>query len=53
MKELLNKSYNWEDSYDLERDIHEAVTDGIPETEGRLDEWQGQIKVVITYIPEP
>ncbi|GAG20503.1 unnamed protein product [marine sediment metagenome] len=49
-KIFLNKSYNWEESYDLDRDIEEAadrITEFLDD-----DERKGQLKVVLTYIPE-
>lgn len=50
MKEkiLLNKSYSWEDANDLERDISE-VADKVADSQHN-DEWEGEIKVTITYI---
>jgi hypothetical protein len=48
-KIVLNKTYNWEDVDDLERDIDEAA-DRIADMQ-HTDEWEGQIRVTITYIP--
>ena len=48
-KVMLNKTYNWEDVNDLERDIEEAG-DRIADMQN-TDEWKGEIRVTITYIP--
>lgn len=46
---LLDKKYNWEDSYDLQRDVEEAVM-SVADEQG--DEFPGKISVIITYNEE-
>lgn len=49
-EELLNKTYTWEDSVDLERDMSEML-----QTLEEIyigGEWEGQLKVVVTHIEE-
>ena len=46
---IFNQEYNWEDSYDFERDLHEALEDVV---DGHGGEWPGTVKVTIEYIPE-
>jgi hypothetical protein len=45
-KIIFEKTYNWESSYDLERDISEAIEE-TTEIEG--GEWPGTIKITIEY----
>ena len=45
---LLHKSYNWEDSFDISRDVEEAVN-SVLDLYG--DEFGGNLKVVVTYEP--
>jgi hypothetical protein len=49
-KVFLDKSYGWEDSYDLNRDLDEAIEGLVDQLES--DEWKGQIQITLTYIPE-
>lgn len=41
--------YNWESSYDFERDLHEALEDIVDKHGG---EWPGTVRVTIEYDPE-
>lgn len=48
-KIIFKKTYNWESSYDIERDVLEAIE----ETEQvKGDEWPGTIKIIIEYDPK-
>ena len=47
-KVIFEKEYNWESSFDFERDLTEALEE-LQDKEG--DEWQGTIKVTIEYEP--
>ena len=49
-QELLNKTYTWEDGYDLERDVTEVIQTLADIYIG--GEWEGKLKVVITHIEE-
>lgn len=48
-KIIFENTYNWESSYDLERDISEAIEE---HTEIEGGEWPGRIRVTIEYDPE-
>jgi len=43
----LEKTYNWEESYDLARDVSEAVDSIVAKHGG---EFKGEIKVTVEYI---
>lgn len=48
-KIILEKTYNWESSYDLERDISEAIEEHSQSENG---EWPGRIRITIEYDPD-
>lgn len=45
-KKLLDKTYDWESLYDLQRDVHEAIEDNVS------GEFKGTVKVTIEYTQE-
>jgi hypothetical protein len=47
---LLDKEYYWEDSYDAERDVSEAIQTLVDLYTG--GEWEGKIRIEITHIEE-
>ena len=45
-KTLLDKNYDWESLFDVERDVYEAIEYGDFSED---EEFKGTIKIVITY----